>query len=253
MSHRDETEPGEKWAFDEEVAQSFDDMLERSIPQYSVMRDLVTDLALQFIGSGSSVVDLGASRGEALARLKERADPLFDGPPSYRPLYHAVEVSQSMLTILRERWPQHSDDQSHRVRVHERDLRRSYPQLPEPAAATLCVLTLQFVPIEYRQRVLRDVWRSTKPGGALLLVEKVLGATADLDALFVRTYYDLKGANGYSPQQIERKRLSLEGVLVPVTTRMNEELLRGAGFGEVDLFWCWSNFRGWIAVKTKEG
>lgn len=243
----DSVEPGKKWKFDEEVAQVFDDMLRRSIPQYDVMRELVTDLAVNFVSPGSPVVDLGASRGEALARLKEKADERCGPTPSY----YAIEISEPMLATLRERWPI-TDMGSHRVRVHPADLRKEYPTL-DSVSATLCVLTLQFVPIEYRQRVLRDVWKSTKPGGALILVEKVLGGSADLDELFVRTYYDLKGSNGYSPEQIERKRLSLEGVLVPVTTRMNEELLRGAGFREVDLFWCWANFRGWVAVKTKEG
>ena len=82
-----------------------------------------------------------------------------------------------------------------------------------------------------------------------MLVEKILGATADLDAQMVSRYYALKGANGYSPEQIERKRLSLEGVLVPVTARWNEELLRMAGFTQVDCFWRWMNFAGWLAVK----
>ena len=47
----------------------------------------------------------------------------------------------------------------------------------------------------------------------------------------VDLYYQLKAANGYSSDAIERKRLSMEGVLVPVTARWNEELLRTTGFG----------------------
>ena len=55
--------------------------------------------------------------------------------------------------------------------------------------------------------------------------------------------------NGYSAEEIERKRLSLEGVLVPVTARMNEDLLRSAGFDQVDCFWRWANFAGWLAIR----
>jgi tRNA (cmo5U34)-methyltransferase len=55
--------------------------------------------------------------------------------------------------------------------------------------------------------------------------------------------------NGYSQDEIERKRLSLEGALVPLTARFNEELLRGAGFDQVDCFWRWSNFAGWLAIR----
>ena len=48
---------------------------------------------------------------------------------------------------------------------------------------------------------------------------------------------------------IDRKALSLEGVLVPVTAKWNEELLQMAGFRQVDCFWRWMNFAGWIAIK----
>lgn len=88
-----------------------------------------------------------------------------------------------------------------------------------------------------------------RAGGALIFVEKVLGSTADLDGVMVDTYYALKAQNGYSQEQIERKRLSLEGVFVPVTAKWNEELLYSAGFAEVDCFWRWMNFAGWIAIK----
>lgn len=74
-------------------------------------------------------------------------------------------------------------------------------------------------------------------------------ATAELDAQHVKHYYDLKSANGYTQEQIERKRLSLEGVLVPVTAKWNEELLLMAGFRQLDCFWRYLNFAGWVAVK----
>src|SRR5262249_48396189 len=70
-----------------------------------------------------------------------------------------------------------------------------------------------------------------------------------IDGLMVDLYYRLKRENGYTREEIDRKRFALEGVLVPVTARWNEELLRGAGFRQVDYFWRWMNFAGWIAVK----
>lgn len=238
---RDETQPGKTWEFDAEVAQVFDDMLARSIPQYDVMRLAVTDLAGRFVINADPVerrgriVDLGASRGEALAPLVEAFKKAVE--------YHAVEVSVPMLEALRQRWPKGE------VNIHPFDLRGGYPKLGGPADVTLAVLTIQFTPIEHRQRILREVWKNTRDGGAFIFVEKVLGHTAEIDDLMKLQYYDLKGKNGYSPEQIERKRLSLEGVLVPVTAKWNEELLRTAGFSEVDCFWRWQNFAGWLAIK----
>jgi tRNA (cmo5U34)-methyltransferase len=133
------------------------------------------------------------------------------------------------------------------VQLLECDLRLRYPAVR--ASVTLAVLTIQFTPIEYRQRILRDIWKHTIPGGALIFVEKVIGSTAEIDADMVSGYYALKSTNGYTEEQIERKRLSLEGVLVPVTAHWNEELLRSAGFEQIDCFWRWMNFAGWIALK----
>lgn len=59
----------------------------------------------------------------------------------------------------------------------------------------------------------------------------------------------MEETNGYTQEEIRRKRLALEGVLVPVTAKWNEELLHNAGFRQVDCFWRWMNFAGWIALK----
>ena len=53
----------------------------------------------------------------------------------------------------------------------------------------------------------------------------------------------------YEYIKIERKKESLEGVLVPVTADWNVELLKEAGFKHVDCYWRHLNFAGWVAVK----
>ena len=111
------------------------------------------------------------------------------------------------------------------------------------------MLTLQFVPLEHRLRILRDAFLRTIPGGAFILVEKILGASADINERMVEVYYDLKRANGYTEEEITRKRLSLEGVLVPVTAQWNEHLLLQAGYRQVDCFWRWMNFAAWVGVR----
>ncbi len=237
MSETDRTLPAGRWAFDEAVTDAFDDMLRRSIPQHDDMRRVVFDLGSAYVKANTAIVDLGCSRGEALAPFVER----FGAGNRHV----GVEISEPMLIAARARFAGYMP--SGVVAIRRLDLRTAYP--PELASLTICILTLQFVPIEYRQALLRRVWKHTIPGGVLILVEKILGATADLDALFVERYLDLKSEHGYSPLEIERKRLSLEGVLVPVTARWNEDLLHNAGFAHVDCFWRWLNFAGWLAIR----
>lgn len=225
---------GERWEFNAEVARVFDDMLARSVPQYHTMREAVRRVGRSFVREGSSVVDLGCSRGEALAPLVEEF--------GQRCRFVACEVAEPMLQAARVRFASYPS-----VLVERVDLRTDYPDVSD-ASLTLGVLTLQFVPINYRQRIIDDAFAATIPGGALVLVEKVLGDGA-LDDLFVRAYHETKELAGYSATEVERKRLALEGVLVPITARWNEQLLERAGFRRVDCFWRWLNFAGWVAVK----
>ena len=134
------------------------------------------------------------------------------------------------------------------VTLHDLDLRHAYPDVD--ATLTLAVLTLQFVPLDERERVVRDVYDHTRPGGAFVLVEKVRGTTDTTDLLLVDLYHGLKRAHGYGEEEIERKRLSLEGVLVPASADWNEALLTEAGFSDVECFWRCLNFAGWVAIKS---
>lgn len=226
----DETMPDGRWEFDDAVTEVFDDMLSRSIPDYDRMRSTVTAIARAALPSGGALLDVGCSRGGAIADLVElRSDCEYVG----------LDISPPMLTAAQDRFTNHPN-----VTIRRHDLRTGLPASIS-ADVTLSILTLQFTPIEHRQRILADLRRATR--GTLIIVEKVLGATADINATMVDLYYDQKRASGYTDEQIERKRLSLEGALVPVTARWNEELLATAGFTEVDCFWRHLNFAGWIA------
>lgn len=231
--------PGATWEFDDEVTRVFDDMLQRSIPQYATMRGLVFELGRQFLGDGGAVVDLGCSRGAALAP--------FVAEFGERAAYVGVEVSPPMLTACRKRFA--SELASGTLALHDLDLREGYPDVD--AALTLAVLTLQFLPVEDRARVVREVHAHTREGGAFVLVEKVSGATDAADALLVDLYHGLKRAHGYGEEEIERKRMSLEGVLVPQPAAWNESVLRDAGFVDVECFWRCLNFAGWVGVKPR--
>ena len=228
---------GGPWRFDDAVTNVFDDMLRRSIPQHDVMRRTVNDLAQLYRQPYKEIVDLGCSRGDAVGQLVA-----IYGQTNH---FTLVETAAPMLTAARQRFVREIDLGF--VRVCEMDLRREYPAVD--ACVTLSVLTLMFVPPEHRQRVVRDAYLHTAAGGALILVEKILGDTAELNATFTSRYLTMKAEAGYTAEEIERKALSLEGVLMPLTARGNEDLLRSAGFQQVDCFWRWCNFAGWLAVK----
>ena len=242
---KDETLPEGKWEFDKSVTAVFEDMLERSIPDYKKMRTSSCAVALPDLSRTKrphvdAVLDLGCSTGLALDRLDSYAQ--YNGV-KIRQLV-GTDVSEPMLDKARE-------DHSYDPRYHfmKADMRDHFPFGKDTFDVVMCVLTLQFTPIEHRLRIVDEIHRVLKPGGRFILVEKVLGDSVDLDQDMVDIYYAHKRHMGYTEEQIERKRLSLEGVLVPITAKWNEELLDKANFTTSDCFWRWMNFAGWVAVK----
>jgi tRNA (cmo5U34)-methyltransferase len=225
------------WTFDGEVTRIFDDMLRRSVPQYDVMRSVVFETGRHFVRSGATVVDLGCSKGAALAPF------VVEFGAAAR--YLGVEVSSPMLEACRARF--RKEIAAGILEVRSLDLRDEYPDVQ--AGLTLAVLTLQFTPIEYRTRIVQDMYDHTLDDGAVLVVEKVLASSARMDRVLTRAYGDLKRTNGYSQEEVDRKRLSLEGVLVPVTADWNQDLLRRAGFRDVECIWRCLNFAAWLAIK----
>ncbi|MBC7819092.1 MAG: methyltransferase domain-containing protein, partial [Planctomycetaceae bacterium] len=197
--------PDGRWRFDNAVTKCFTDMLERSIPDLATLRKLTTDLGSWFVQSKTDVLDLGCSRGDGIAPFLDRfgADNRFI----------AFDCSEPMVQACRERHRGFVNCGLLDVRHH--DLREGLP--PLMPSLILSTLTLQFVSLDSRQRVVADAFRILRPGGAMIVVEKTLGSDAASDRLLVDTYHAHKRANGYSTDEVEAKRQALQNVLVPLT------------------------------------
>ncbi|RAP33124.1 tRNA (cmo5U34)-methyltransferase, partial [Candidatus Marinamargulisbacteria bacterium SCGC AAA071-K20] len=89
------------------------------------------------------------------------------------------------------------------------------------------------------------------PGGILILIEKIKGCTPSIDSQFTKKYYEFKKNNGYSEDEIQRKRKALVGILTPYTYDENVDLLKGSGFESVESFFRWYNFTGLLAIKKE--
>lgn len=224
--------PTGKWEFDRSVTTVFDDMIERSIPQYRAMREVVGTLALRFGAKGGVVLDLGCSTGLSIQSLANDARKIV-----------GVEISESMLEAARTRFTSYAN-----VEIVALDLRREFPKVSD-VDVELSIFTLQFIPVEHRRRVVRDAYQALKPGGALIVAEKVIGRDAAAQSTFVDVYHSFKHAQGYTLEEIERKALALEGALVANTAAENESMLEASGFSSVECVWRWVNFAAWLAIK----
>lgn len=231
---KDDVNPkGRKWEFDEEVTNVFGDMLSRSIPNYDVMRELCFMIGRNFVTGNGTISDIGCSNGLASERF-------INAYPNEK--FVLSDVSEPMLKACANKYKGNEN-----VSVVYHDLRNPIPTKNNDVV--IASLTLQFTPIEYRWNILQSIYDSLRDGGALILVEKVLGSSAKIDNILVGEYYNIKREHGYTEELIQNKRKSLEGVLVPLTTDFNEHLLTMCGFKEIDCFWRCLNFCAWVAIK----
>lgn len=94
----------------------------------------------------------------------------------------------------------------------------------------LCMLLLQFIPIYERVELLADIYRSLRPGGSLLITEKLLTPNLGFDRMFTELYHEEKRRAGMSEASIENKAKSLPSYLNPLSFTAYKELLVAAGF-----------------------
>ena len=229
----------DRWAFDAEVTRVFEDMLQRSIPEYQTMRAAVVGLLrARFLNAAYvRLLDLGCSRGGMIEAVRT------DKHIGAKTAATGIETSQPMLDAARQRFTGQPID------IVDADLRNGLPKLNGEYEAVTSILTIMFVPMEYRARLIADIYNVLRPGGVFIWVEKIIGGVGIVDQLLTDNYYQFKEASGYTKEEITRKRLALEGVLVPQTEAANQMLLAAAGFYGIECFWRWMNFAGWIAFK----
>lgn len=228
----------EKWEFNEEVSEVFDEMLNRSIPSYDRMRYLITQIVIEHIKKNNlthtSILDLGCSTGEQIYELNKHL---------HQNKFIGLECSSSMLKESRKKLRG-----EYNVHIKNFDLTKDTLDIKN-CGAILSILTLQFIPIEYRQKIISQIYEKLNKNGIFIFVEKIIGDNYNYSELYEKLYYDMKFINGYSLDEIRDKKLKLEGVLVPCTNQFNIDLLKQGGFTKIDIFWKDLNFIGYIAMK----
>ena len=223
------------FAFDDEVAEVFPDMIARSVPGYASILSMIEQLSVRFIQPNTNVYDLGCSLGAATLLMRRQARQGC--------VIHAVDNAPAMASRLRQTLTQRNID---RVEVHVADVRG----FPIPHASFVVLnLTLQFIPPAERRDVLADIWQGLDPGGALLLSEKVWFEEPAVDELLVELHHDFKRAHGYSDLEIAQKRAAIENQLIPETSEKHAQRLSSIGFRVVAPWFQCFNFVSVLAIK----
>lgn len=225
------------FVFDERVVRVFPDMINRSVPGYGLILPMLGVLARRCVQPGSRVYDLGCSLG-AVSRVVRDAVSVSD----VRII--AVDNSADMLS----RFEQELQQQPRRPQI-ELVLGDISTTPIEDASLSVLNFTLQFIPRDQRQDLLARIAAGTRPGGVLVLSEKIHFSDVQEQALQTDWHHDFKRAQGYSDLEIARKRDALEQVLIPDTEEEHLARLQAAGWSKtVRWFQCF-NFVSYLAIR----
>ncbi len=225
------------FAFDENVAKVFPDMIKRSVPGYSTIVAMTGLLAERYATPGSNLYDLGCSLGASTLAMRQNLRT-----PDCRLM--AVDNSTAML----ERCRNIIDTDTHDTPV---DLVCADLENVAIIDASVVVLnfTLQFIPLERRDALMRTIYEGLRPGGIVVLSEKVSFEDPHLDELNIELHHEFKRANGYSELEIAGKRAALENVLLPETLGRHRQRMADCGFSACDVWFQCFNFASLVAIK----
>ena len=222
--------------FDDAVADVFPDMIRRSVPGYGSMLTMIAQCGERFGQPDTHIYDLGCSLGAGTLLLREHA------PAAAK----IVAIDNSAAMISRLDGILAAQSQPGPVETRLADI-RDMPIL----SASLCVLnlTLQFLSVDDRTPLLQKIADGTRPGGALLLSEKICFQDETQQQLMTDLHHDFKRAHGYSDLEIAQKRTAIENRLVPETLEAHTERLQAVGFRTVTPWFQCFTFASLLAVK----
>jgi len=225
------------FAFDDKVATVFPDMIKRSVPGYSTVIATIGVLAERYFEPGSRVYDLGCSLGAATLIVRKALQ-------GQQGEIIAVDNSHSMIERAEQLIAQ--DPSDFPLRFIEADI---CDIEIENASMVVLNYTLQFIQPARRQALIARIFQGLRPGGILVLSEKIAFGDIHKQELFIDLHHSFKRANGYSDLAISQKRQAIDNILIPETIPQHRQRLTQAGFKNADVWFQCFNFASLLAVK----
>lgn len=207
------------WTFQSDsVAEGFDKHVREQLPWYETVTDALVQIGRHYIGEEGRVYDIGASNGNvgrALAHLLEERQA------------HLIALEESQEMVDRYNAP------GMVIQIAAEDF--NY----EPFDLAVAMLALMFVAPDRQRDLLDKLVARVKPGGAIVLVERMLPPAGYLSIVTSRLTLNAKLNAGAAPEEIIEKELSLSGVQRPLDPALLE------AYGAVEFF-RFGDFAGWI-------
>ena len=225
------------FTFDRSVVEVFPDMIKRSVPGYPIILDTIGQLAAQYAQPDSNIYDLGCSLGAASLSMARQIQTAGVNIISIDNSAEMVARCQQHIAAYRTEVP---------ISVSCQDVLEANI---ENASIVVLNFTLQFIAPDKRADVVSKIYDGLRPGGILILSEKIKHPSDGGNELLIDLHHNFKRQNGYSELEISQKRSALENVMQTDSFSTHDSRLKDAGFSEVVLWFKWFNFCSIVAKK----
>ena len=207
------------WSFESrEIADKFDKHVREQLPWYDMLTDAVVYITRNYLTEGNRVVDIGASTGNLSRKLLPLAN-------ERKGKVLAIEKSMPMICKM---------DGMEDVGVMHGDVTEI--DIPE-AQVYILFLTLMFIPVDKRQKLLDTLADKVKVGGCVIIVDKICDHGGYFSTVMKRLTWNWKIQQGAEAEDIINKEMSLAGVQIPLDNYLLDEAKQFFRMGE---------FAGWV-------
>lgn len=223
--------------FDEKVVDVFPDMINRSVPGYSTIINLIGTLSQHYAKANTRLYDLGCSLGAASLSMRHR---VTEEGCEIISVDNAEAMIERLDKIL-QRDNSKTPVQTICADLQDVDINN--------ASVVAMNFTLQFIPLDERKKIMAKIYAGLNQGGCLILSEKLAFTDVEENEMQVNLHHAFKKSNGYSDLEIAQKRSALENILIPETKEIHLQRLKETGFTQVYPWFQCFNFASFIAIK----
>jgi len=115
-----------------------------------------------------------------------------------------------------------------------------------PFDSACCLLTLHFIPEAERLKTLLGVHRRLKPGGTFIVMHYSISQNQTDRDLWLSRCAEFAISSGVDTDQARTAASAISKQLPILSPEHDEELMRKAGFSDIQVFFQALAFRGWV-------
>lgn len=205
----------------------------KMVPGLADLHKMMGVLLAEHAPADAHILVLGAGGGMELKAFAEaQVDWQFKG----------IDPPKAMLDLARITL----GELNARVHLHEGYIESTPLALFDGAS---CLLTLHFLKQPERLATLKELYRRLKSGAALVIAHHSFKVDTPEPDQWLKRNAAYAIASGIPVENAQNNIPALKERLPILSPEQDAELLRQAGFVDIEMFYCALTFKGWIAYR----